>query len=121
MAVRWDRWQSTQSEATPRGAWPDEVWMALRLACLPWKLDNNREIPVDEAIVRRLIAGDGATAVEVALRRLRAAGLRPPLQGGCADPVTARLWAAALAFPISLPCAWAIASDFELANQKEIR
>ena len=121
MAVRWDRWQSTQSEVTPRGAWPDEAWMALRLACLPWKLDDNRTIPVDDSIVRRLIAGDGATAVEVALRRLRAAGLRPPLQGACADPATAHLWAAALAFPINLPCARAMARHFEPNSQKEIR
>ena len=73
MALRWDRWQSTQSEATPRGAWPDEAWMALRLACLPWRLDDNRTIPADETIVRRLIAhsadiemrnGYGGTALE---------------------------------------------------------
>ena len=121
MAVRWDRWQSIQSEATPRGAWPDEAWMALRLACLPWELDDNRTIPVDDAIVRRLIAGDGAAAVDIALRRLRAAGLRPPLQGACADPVTARLWAAALAFPISFTCARAMARHFESNSQKENR
>ena len=95
--------------------------MALRLACLPWKLDDNRTIPVDDSIVRRLIAGDGATAVEVGLRRLRAAGLRPPLQGACADPATAHLWAAALAFPINLPCARAMARHFEPNSQKEIR
>jgi CRISPR-associated protein Csx17 len=95
--------------------------MALRLACLPWNLDDNRRIPADDTIVRRLIAGDGATAVEVALRRLRAAGLRPPLQGACADPETARLWAAALAFPVGLRCARAMARRFESNSQKEIR
>lgn len=113
MAVRWDRWRPNRSEAIPRGSWPDEAWMALRLACLPWNLDDTRKIPVDETIVRRLIAGDGATAVDVALRRLRAAGLRPPLRCACADPATARLWVAALALPIDRPCAWALASDFE--------
>ena len=95
--------------------------MALRLACLPWKLDDNRNIRVDESIVRRLIAGDGAAAVDVALRRLRAAGLRPPLQGACADPPTARLWAAALAFPISFHSARAMVLRFQPSNQKEIQ
>lgn len=120
MAVRWDRWQSTQPRTAPQGTWPDEAWMALRLACLPWKLDD-RAIAVDDTIVRRLIAGDGSAAVEVALRRLRAAGLRPPLQGACADPATARLWAAALAFPISFHSARAMARRFQPSNQKEIQ
>ena len=95
--------------------------MALRLACLPWGLDENRAIPVDAAMVRRLIAGDGAAAVEVALRRLRAAGLRPPLQGACVGPATARRWVAALAFPISHGSARAMARCFEPNSQKETR
>jgi CRISPR-associated protein Csx17 len=121
MAVRWNHWQPTQAEVKREGTWPDEAWMALRLACLPWGLDNNRTIPVDHAIVRRLRVGDGAAAIDMALRRLRAAGLRPPLQGACVDPATSRLWAAALAFPISLNSARAMARRFEPNSQKEIR
>lgn len=121
MAVRWDRWRAPRSESVPQGEWPDEAWTALRLACLPWPLDENRSIRVDEAVVRRLRTGDGASAVELALRRLRAAGLRPPLRGACADAVTSRLWAAALAFPISVDCARAMALHFEPGPQKELR
>jgi CRISPR-associated protein Csx17 len=121
MAVRWDRWHSPRSEPIPRGDWPDEAWMALRLAHLPWPLSDGRSIGTDESVIRRLLAGDGGTATEAALRRLRAAGLSPPLQGACADPSTARLWAAALAFPISRPCADAMALYFEPTTQKEIR
>jgi CRISPR-associated protein Csx17 len=95
--------------------------MALRLACLPWKLDDIKPIGADESILRRLMAGDGSTAVETAVRRLRAAGLRPPLQGASADAATARRWAAALAFPISRDCAHAMALYFEPINQEKIR
>lgn len=121
MAVRWDRLESTRFVTALQGPWPDEAWMALRLACLPWKLDENRSIATDEAILRRLTAGDGATALDVALRRLHAAGLRPPLQGACTDPATARLWAAALAFPVSLASARALARRFEPNIKKEIQ
>lgn len=79
----------------------DEVWLALRLASLPWPLDENHDIRVGPAMIRRLTAGDGAGAVTIALRRLRFVGLRPPIQAAFTDPSTARLWVAALAFPIS--------------------
>jgi CRISPR-associated protein Csx17 len=72
-------------------------------------------------MVRRLTAGDGATAVELALRRLTASGLRPPLRAAFTDAATARLWAAALAFPISKRTARALARRFEPPNPKEIR
>ncbi len=121
MAVRWERWRPATPPAVPAGAWPDEAWIALRLACLPWPLDDNRTIPADDALIRRLISGDGAAAVEVALRRLRSAGLRPPIQGAFADPGTARLWAAALAFPISRYWARTMAQRFEPSNPKENR
>jgi CRISPR-associated protein Csx17 len=117
MAVRWDRWRPLTSPPPPTGAWPDEAWIALRLSCLPGPLDEERTIPADEAVVRRLMSGDGTSAVDVALRRLRAAGLRPPVRGATANPGTARLWAAALAFPISHHCARAMARSFESTNK----
>jgi len=121
MAVRWDRWQPPCREPLVKGEWPDEAWMALRLAHLAWPLAEGRSIPVDESVIRRLIAGDAGAAVETALRRLRSGGLLPPLSGACADPATARLWAAALAFPISGACAQSMALYFERTTQKENR
>ncbi|OQX09773.1 MAG: type I-U CRISPR-associated protein Csx17 [Desulfobulbaceae bacterium A2] len=81
--------------------WPDDAWLVIRLAMLPWPLPDGREIKADPAIIRRLASGDAATALELALRRLRAAGIRPAVRTGAALPQVARLWAAALAFPIN--------------------
>lgn len=80
---------------------PEDAWLCLRLAHLPWPLPDGRSVRCDPAIVRRLAAGDGAGAVTLALRRLQAAGVRPPLTAAAVAPDMARLWAAALAFPIS--------------------
>lgn len=83
------------------GEVPDDAWLALRLATFPLPLPNRiSPISLDPAIVRRLDAGDAGTALELALRKLRAAGIRPAIQFGNVPPTTARLWAAALAFPI---------------------
>ena len=102
MALRWDQWSSEDEPQTSRARlFPEEAWLALRLACLPWPLDNGRNVPADPGIIRRLLSGDGAGAVTIALSRLRAAGLRVPLQAAVTDPHTARLWAAALVFPIN--------------------
>ena len=109
MAIRWDQCGSTLrvESQSRRGAsrhnandQPDEAWLALRLACLPWPLDDGRNIPTEPAIVRRLISGDVASATDIAIRRLRAAGIRPPLKAATADQHIAQLWAAALVFPI---------------------
>jgi CRISPR-associated protein Csx17 len=84
-----------------RSDWPDDAWLTIRLAMLPWPLPDGWRIGVDPAILRRLESGDAATAVELALRRLRAAGVYPAVRAASVSPETARLWAAALAFPIS--------------------
>ncbi len=123
MAIRWDRavrpekfvWQASAV------SWPDEAWMAMRLACLPWPLDTHRNIPADEAMVNRLAAGGGSAACDLALRRLRAAGLRPAVYAACADHGTARRWAAALAFPISQSVARSMARRLDSNALKEIR
>jgi len=102
MAVRWDHWnQDILPEGVPSSKQPEEAWLALRLASLPWPLNENHSIPADPGIVRRLLAGDSAGAANIALARIRAAGIRPPVQTGTSDVQTARLWAAALAFPIN--------------------
>lgn len=118
MAVRWDRWTASTSSAGLTRAWPDEAWISLRLAYLPWPLDENRTIPADDELIRRLMSGDGPAAVDVALRRLRASGLRPPIRSASADPATARLWAAALAFPVSHYWARAMARAFESTSNR---
>ncbi|MBL8481192.1 MAG: type I-U CRISPR-associated protein Csx17 [Rhodocyclaceae bacterium] len=85
----------------PRGALPDDGWLVLRLAMLPWPIEPGRSIGCDPAVFRRLAAGDAAGAVELALRRLAAAGVRVALRFATAAPADARLWAAALAFPVA--------------------
>ena len=85
--------------------WPDDAWLAIRLCTLPWPLKTRSgfeiDIGTDPAMVRRLAAGDAAAAVAIALRRLGAAGVRCTVRTGTASPGTARLWVAALAFPIT--------------------
>jgi CRISPR-associated protein Csx17 len=81
--------------------WPDDAWLAIRLAMLPWPFSDGRHVGVDPAVFRRLANGDATTATELAIRRLRAAGIRPTVRLAYVPPETARLWAAALAFSIS--------------------
>jgi CRISPR-associated protein Csx17 len=107
MAIDWNRWRSELAPARiPDKSQPDDAWLMLRLACLPWRLSRNLNIPAEPGLLRRLIAGDAQGAVEIARRRVGAAGIRPPLLFGFADTYTARLWAATLAFPIDHGSAW---------------
>ncbi len=102
MAIEWKQWSLDRCPgAVHSSEQPEEAWLALRLACLPWPLTTHKNIPAELGIVRRLLAGDSAGATSIALARLRSAGIRPPLQAGVTDAATARLWAAALVFPIS--------------------
>lgn len=103
----------------PRAEWPDDAWLCLRLAHLPWPLPDGRVVPCDPAILRRLASGDAASAVEGALRRLRAAGLRPALRMAAVAPATARLWAAALAFPVSRSLAERMVRRLDLSFAQE--
>lgn len=120
MAVNWARLDKTHlperslSRRTTDKFRLDEGWLAVRLACLPWPLvEGSHDIRAEPAMIRRLVAGDGPGAVEIALRRLRASGLRAPLQSAFIDADTARLWAAALAFPISNRDALRAATAFD--------
>lgn len=103
MALDSRRWtaRSCPTTAARGDALPDDAWLAIRLALLPWPLPDGRRIGADPAIVRRLDAGDAGAAVELALRRLRAAGINAAVRVAVATPDSARLWAAALAFPVS--------------------
>jgi CRISPR-associated protein Csx17 len=104
MAIRWDQWDKLKHaprySRTDQSERPDECWLAVRLCCLPFAIDEMHDIPADERVVRLLISGDAGRAIEIACQRLRSVGIRPPLYAGTADPETARRWAAALAFPI---------------------
>ncbi len=123
MALRWDRWGPKYATKSARAdvevSGPDETWLALRLCVLPFPLDESRDIPADERIVRLLISGRVEQALEIARRRLIAVGIRPPFQAGTASAETARLWAAAIAFPISQYTARRIAG--RLDNRLKIR
>lgn len=79
MAVRWEAWAGAPRENVVSAAdVPPETWLALRLTCLPWPLAPDKKIPAEAGVVRRLLAGDSAGAVSIALARLRSAGIRPP-------------------------------------------
>jgi CRISPR-associated protein Csx17 len=111
MAVRWEvATPPIRASDLRRAELPPEPWLALRLACLPWPLPPDRIIHAEGSIVPRLLAGDSAGAVSLALARLRSAGIRPPLQGGVTDRYSGRLWAAALVFPIDRGAALQVAA-----------
>lgn len=107
MALDHEAWArgSVRLDVPHTEEWPDDAWLAIRLCMLPWPLETRSgfelDIGADPAILRRLRAGDAASAVEIALRRLRAAGVRCGVRRATASFETARLWAAALAFPIT--------------------
>lgn len=101
MAIKWDQWSHDHLPRTNASTeTPDECWMGVRLCCLPWSLAGDRDIPADERVVRLLLSGDAARAIEIIRQRLRSVGIRPPMYAGITDAFSARLWAAALAFPI---------------------
>lgn len=111
MAIKWDKWSRDHClRTTPSAELPEETWLAVRLACLPWPLTRDKDIPADPRIVRLLLSGEGSRAVEIARARLRSVGIRPPLQAGVVDAGSARLWAAALAFPINRGSALRVAA-----------
>jgi len=106
------------SLATPAD-WPDDAWIAIRLALLPWPLPDGRAPGSDPAILRRLQAGDVAAAVLLAARRLRIAGIRCPVGPVASGAALARRYAAALAFPISPRAAAALAARLDPSLAKE--
>ena len=97
--------QQVPIESPRSSGWPDDAWLAIRLCSLPWPLTTSSgfklDVGTDPALLRRLAAGDAATAFAIASRRLAAAGVRSTVRAGAAAPDTARLWAAALSFPIT--------------------
>lgn len=121
MALDVSAWLASNVRPTPapRGEVPDDAWLVIRLALLPWTLKDGRRIGSDPAILRRLASGNAASAVELALRRLRAAGIRTAVRAGTTDPSSARRWAAALAFPITQTTATRFLDRIELKSSGE--
>jgi CRISPR-associated protein Csx17 len=105
--------------SAPRTEWPDDAWIAIRLALLPWPLPDGRAPGSDPAILRRLQAGDVATAVALAARRLRMAGMHCPVSTVASGAVLARRYAAALAFPISPRAAATLAARLDPSVAQE--
>jgi CRISPR-associated protein Csx17 len=121
MAIKWDKFDFKQLpmvRGTFNHAIP-EAWLAIRLACLSDALPTGQKIPAEGRMVARLISGDGATATQIAIQRLRSAGIRPPLQAAFTDQATARLWAAALVFPLDRRAVSACLATLD-PNQKEM-
>lgn len=112
MALDWANVRLPRAHIHSRAERPDEAWEALRLCALPF-LVHERNITTDPAMFRRLASGDVSGAAELALRRLRASGFRPPVAAAIADPQSARRWAAAFAFPIDPVVAGTMANRFE--------
>jgi CRISPR-associated protein Csx17 len=118
MALDWKHVQMPYARVEPRGDRPDEAWEALRLCALPFPV-HERTIATEPAMFRRLVAGDVPGAVEIALRRLRASGFRPPLDAAIADLASARRWAAAFAFPLDRHVVSTMAKRFENPTMTE--
>lgn len=118
MALDWARARLSPQSVERCGRRPDEMWEALRLSALPFEV-GGRTLGCEPTMFRRLASGDITGAVAVALRRLRASGFRPPLAVAVGDRASARLWAAALAFPIAPAVADAMAARFESLTSKE--
>lgn len=112
MALNWKHVHLPRARVEPGGSRPDEAWDTLRLCALPFPVDD-RTVATEPAMFRRLASGDVSGAVDLALRRLRSSGLRPPLAAVIADPASARRWAAAFAFPIDRAAASTMAERFE--------
>lgn len=121
MAIDSGRWASKPQPARhqPADEWPDDAWLAIRLAMLPEPLPNGASIGTDPAILRRLETGDAASAVTLALRRLRAAGIGATVRMANVPADTSRLWAAALAFPIAPSTAASFAKRLDPDSLKE--
>lgn len=118
MALDWGQFRPGRVHAGRQDIRPDEAWEALRLCAVPFEV-HNRNIATDPALFRRLAAGDASGAVELALRRLRASGFRPPIVAATGSPMLARRWAAAFAFPIDSVTADRMASRFVNPTEKE--
>jgi CRISPR-associated protein Csx17 len=118
MAIDHEAWRAEEPriQRAPPAEWPDDAWLALRVSLLPWPLPDGRAPRADPAIFRRSESGDASGAVQIALRRLRSVGISCGFATATTTPTQARLFAAALAFPISKQTAQAFADRLDPAS-----
>lgn len=101
------------------------IYSLFRLVTLPWPLEvNGSTVPIryDSAIVTRLASGGTDSlrvAGEMAIRRLRAAGLTPVIRQIAGDEMLARRIAISLAFPISQRTATHLALSITKTQTKQ--
>jgi CRISPR-associated protein Csx17 len=96
------QWQFKDSSGVRAGDL--SIFALLKLCHLPWAIplgESEITVRTDPGIIARLEAGDLPQAVAIALRRLRASGLRPHIVTALGSPGQSRRLAAALAFPIT--------------------
>jgi CRISPR-associated protein Csx17 len=102
-----DRWNLRGVGFNTRKADLPSIYALFRLVTLPWPLERGgSEVPVrfDPTIIARLTNGSSDSlraAGEMAIRRLKAAGLTPVIRQIVGDDAFARRIALSLAFPIS--------------------
>ncbi|VTR95793.1 Uncharacterized protein OS=Isosphaera pallida (strain ATCC 43644 / DSM 9630 / IS1B) GN=Isop_2539 PE=4 SV=1 [Gemmata massiliana] len=83
VAIKWDQWSRDHGpRIAPTTDVPEEIWLIVRPACLPWPLTRDKDIPADSRIVRLLSGAEGSRAIEIARTRLRSVGIRLSLQTG---------------------------------------
>jgi CRISPR-associated protein Csx17 len=101
------------------------IYSLFRLVTLPWPLEiQGSTIPVrfDPATITRLASGGGESlraAGEMAIRRLKAAGLSPVIRQIAGDAALARRIALSLAFPISQNTAARLALSLTKTQPKQ--
>lgn len=101
------------------------IYSLFRLVTLPWPLEiQGSTIPVrfDPATITRLASGGGESlrvAGEMAIRRLKAAGLTPVIRQIAGDAALARRIALSLAFPISQNTAARLALSLTKTQPKQ--
>ena len=83
---------------------PPALYALLKLCFAPRRA-REEGIPLVPAIHRRAVAGDGAAASQLAVRRLRASGFPPALREIPLHGAVVQRTAAALLFPLA-HCEW---------------
>ncbi len=120
MALDWASSRREPQFDQERSSRIDADYALIRLAHAPDGVLRGTErvvVALDPETSRRLVAGDLAGAGAVAIRRLRASGLRPVVHVLAGDATRARRIAASLAFPIAATdlarCADRVTKPFE--------
>ncbi|MFI5398997.1 MAG: type I-U CRISPR-associated protein Csx17 [Candidatus Binatia bacterium] len=126
MAIDWQKLGRQNYAAAAWAARIDADYAIIRLAHAPdGVLCGDERVPVglDPETSRRLVAGDLPRAAAVAIRRLRASGLRPVLHILTGDAARGRRLTASLAFPITADdlarCADRVTKPFNLFESPE--